>query len=224
MCAPALPFLVEGLRQLEIPFSPDQLLKVQVFVEELERWNRRYGFVAGSTRKDGTFDRGQLIVRHVLDSLAAWSSFTSHSGTKRIADVGSGAGFPGLPLAVFLPQALFTLVEPSAKKAAFLRNAAILAGLNNVKVAEIRLEQVEQRFGIVVFRAFSPLRRALADLQRILEPGGEIIAYKGKRSRIVEELSACGLDPAELEIVALRVPFLEEERHLVIIPKASVAV
>jgi 16S rRNA (guanine527-N7)-methyltransferase len=72
-----------------------------------------------------------------------------------------------------------------------------------------------------VFRAFSPLPRAFGDLQRILEPNGVIVAYKGKRSRIMEELDACGLDAKSMDIVAVRVPFLDEERHLVIIPKAS---
>jgi 16S rRNA (guanine527-N7)-methyltransferase len=213
----------EGLEQLEIPFSAEQIIKVQIFLEELERWNRRYGLVGRRDAKDRQLDRRQLIVRHVLDSLAAWATVKALDQRRQVADVGSGAGFPGIPLAVFLPDSRFTLLEPSAKKAAFLRNAAILANLENVEVAEIRLQEVRRRFDLVVFRAFSPLPRVLTDLQRILEPNGAVIAYKGKRSRVLEELAASGLDLQRLRIVAVRVPFLAEERHLVVVPKASSA-
>jgi 16S rRNA (guanine527-N7)-methyltransferase len=223
MPEPTSPVLREGLEQLKIPFTADQLVKVRIYLEELERWNRRYGLVARGDPKERRIDRRQLIVRHVLDSLAAWSTVKALEPRRRVADVGSGAGFPGIPLAVFLPDSRFTLVEPSTKKAAFLRNAAILANLENVEVAETRLEEVQRRFDVVVFRAFSPLSRALADLQRILEPNGAVIAYKGKRTRILEELDDAGLDLKTLEIVAVRVPFLDEERHLVIVPKASSA-
>jgi 16S rRNA (guanine527-N7)-methyltransferase len=214
----------EGLVQLNIPFSPEQLVKVRIFLEELERWNRRYGLVARGDRAHHRIDREQLIVRHVLDSLAAWRTVRSFAQRRQIADVGSGAGFPGIPLAVFLPDSRFTLLEPSAKKVAFLRNVVILANLENVEVVESRLEEVRRRFDLVVFRAFSPLsRRLLADLRRVLEPNGAIIAYKGKRSRIVEELEAAILDPKTIDIVAVQVPFLAEERHLVIVPRASSA-
>lgn len=223
MPEPTSPEMREGLEQLNIPFSPEQLHKVEIFLEELERWNRRYGFVARRDPAHRRIDREQLIVRHVLDSLAAWPTVRSFAQRRQIADVGSGAGFPGIPLAVFLPDSRFTLLEPSAKKAAFLRNASILADLENVEVVETRLEKARRRFDLVVFRAFSPLPRALGDLQRILEPNGVIVAYKGKRSRIMEELDACGLDAKTLDIVAIHVPFLKEERHLVIIPRASSA-
>jgi 16S rRNA (guanine527-N7)-methyltransferase len=215
MSGPADSVLREGLAQLKIPFTEEQIIKIQIFLEELERWNRRYGFIASRQ-----LDTRQLVVRHVLDSLAAWGSVKALAQRKQIADVGSGAGFPGIPLAVFLPDSRFILLEPSAKKTAFLRNAAILANLENVDVVETRLEAVRRRFDLVVFRAFSPLSRALYDFQRILEPDGVIIAYKGKLCRVMEELQACGLDAHTLKILAVRVPFLDEERHLVFIPKA----
>jgi 16S rRNA (guanine527-N7)-methyltransferase len=208
--------LVEGLGRLHLPFGPEHLGKLRIFLEELKRWNRSYGFVGGGS---GATER-ELIVRHVLDCLAAWENISALA-RREVADVGSGAGFPGIPLAVFLPEARFTLVEPTAKKSAFLRNVAILAGLPNVRVAEARLEQLEQRFDLVVFRAFSPLHRSLDALQRILLPGGVIVAYKGKRARILEELKASGLDSRQVEILAVRVPFLNEERHLVVVSKAS---
>lgn len=201
--------LEEGLAQLDLPFSVGQLAKLNVFLQELERWNKTYGFVKAEGQ--------QLIIRHVLDSLSAWRKIAGLARRDQVVDVGSGAGFPGIPLAVFLTDSRFTLLEPSAKKAAFLRNIAILAHLDNVEVEEARLEDLERRFDLVVFRAFTPLHREIDALRRILEPRGVIIAYKGKRARILEELNEAGLGPKQVRIEAVEVPFLEEERHLVIL-------
>ncbi|MBN2551145.1 MAG: 16S rRNA (guanine(527)-N(7))-methyltransferase RsmG [Spirochaetales bacterium] len=209
--------LREGLARLGIPFAAQQLDQVRIFLQELERWNRRYGFIA---RGEGAEGR-ELISRHVLDSLSAWPIISAIECRGRIADVASGAGFPGIPLAVFLPDSRFTLVEPSATKTAFLRNVAILARLENVEVAEQRLEDLDRRFDLVVFRAFSPICRQLPALKRIVEPHGTIIAYKGRLQRVMEELDGADADPWNLRIIPVRVPFLEEERHLVVISPSS---
>jgi 16S rRNA (guanine527-N7)-methyltransferase len=203
------PVLEEGLAQLDIPFNVDQLLKLHVFLQELERWNKAYGFVKAAGQ--------QLIIRHVLDSLSAWRKISALPRRAQVVDVGSGAGFPGIPLAVFLADSRFTLLEPSAKKAAFLRNVAILAHLDNVEVEEARLEDVERRFDLVVFRAFTPLHREIDALRRILNHNGVIIAYKGKRARILEEIDEAGISLEQVLIEAVEVPFLSEERHLVIL-------
>lgn len=207
------PVLEEGLAQLDIPFNVDQLAKLHVFLQELERWNKAYGFVKAAGQ--------QLIIRHVLDSLSAWRKISALTRRAQVVDVGSGAGFPGIPLAVFLADSRFTLLEPSAKKAAFLRNVAILAHLDNVEVEEIRLEDVERRFDLVVFRAFTPLHREIDALRRILKSNGVIIAYKGKRTRILEEIDEAGISLEQVLIEAVEVPFLSEERHLVILSTSS---
>ncbi len=203
------PVLEEGLAQLDIPFNVDQLAKLHVFLQELERWNKAYGFVKAAGQ--------QLIIRHVLDSLSAWRKISALPRRAQVVDVGSGAGFPGIPLAVFLADSRFTLLEPSAKKAAFLRNVAILAHLDNVEVEEARLKDVERRFDLVVFRAFTPLHREIDALRRILNHNGVIIAYKGKRARILEEIDEAGISLEQVLIEAVEVPFLSEERHLVIL-------
>jgi 16S rRNA (guanine527-N7)-methyltransferase len=208
-------------------YTPGQIGKLQVFLEELQRWNKRYGFVGRRTGEP------ELVVRHVLDSLSAWPLISALVAKKladvriadvRIADVGSGAGFPGVPLAVFLPHAHFTLVEPSAKKTAFLRNIAVLTSLKNVEVAELRLQELRGHFDLVVLRAFSPLVRELDPLRRVLKASGKIIAYKGKRSRVDAELAEADVDPALVRVEPIQVPFLEEERHLVIISLSSAGV
>ena len=203
------PVLEEGLAQLDIPFNVDQLLKLHIFLQELERWNKAYGFVKAAGQ--------QLIIRHVLDSLSAWRKISALPRRAQVVDVGSGAGFPGIPLAVFLADSRFTLLEPSAKKATFLRNVAILAHLDNVEVEEARLKDVERRFDLVVFRAFTPLHREIDALRRILNHNGVIIAYKGKRARILEEIDEAGISLEQVLIEAVEVPFLSEERHLVIL-------
>jgi len=207
------PVLEQGLAQLDIPFNVEQLAKLDVFLQELERWNKVYGFVKAAGR--------QLIIRHVLDSLSAWRKISTLARRAQVVDVGSGAGFPGIPLAVFLADSRFTLLEPSAKKAAFLRNVAILAHLDNVEVEEARLEDVQRCFDLVVFRAFTPLHREIDALRRILDPGGVIIAYKGKRARILEEIDKAGIALEQVLIEAVEVPFLSEERHLVILSTSS---
>jgi len=207
------PVLEQGLAQLDIPFNVEQLAKLDVFLQELERWNKVYGFVKAAGR--------QLIIRHVLDSLSAWRKISTLARRAQVVDVGSGAGFPGIPLAVFLADSRFTLLEPSAKKAAFLRNVAILAHLDNVEVEEARLEEVQRCFDLVVFRAFTPLHREIDALRRILDPGGVIIAYKGKRARILEEIDKAGIALEQVLIEAVEVPFLSEERHLVILSTSS---
>jgi 16S rRNA (guanine(527)-N(7))-methyltransferase RsmG len=109
------------------------------------------------------------------------------SPRRTVLDVGSGAGFPGLPLALFLEDSRFVLLERSARKAAFLGNVVALLGLANVRVLEMQLSGLEERFDLVTFRAWSPLDRELPALRRVLAPGGTIAAYKGRRQRIEAE-------------------------------------
>ena len=201
--------LSAGLERIGLPASSRQLAQLERFRLELERWNRAYGFVKA--------EGNELVVRHFLDSLAAWPVLRSLEPRRTILDVGSGAGFPGIPLAVVLPNSEFTLLERSAKRAAFLRNACLLLGLGNAAVREAQLGELDEGYDVVTFRAFSPLDRELHGLRSRLLPGGWIVAYKGKRARLDAEILAAGLKAPEVEIRVLAVPFLEEERHLVLV-------
>jgi 16S rRNA (guanine527-N7)-methyltransferase len=207
--------LAEGLRRLGIACPPERLEALERYRRELELWNRRWGFVKASGP--------DLVVRHFLDSLAGLPAL-ARLPRRAVLDVGSGAGFPGLPLALFLPDSQVTLLERSARKAAFLANVAALLELGNVRVRELELRRLEERFELVTFRAFSPLARELPGLRRVLAPGGLIAAYKARRERIEEELREAGLtagesgpSAAQAEVLPLKVPFLEEERHLVLL-------
>ena len=198
-----------GLELLGIPASPGQLERLERFRLELERWNRAYGFV----KAEGS----DLVIRHFLDSLAALPPMRQLAPRGEILDVGSGAGFPGVPLALFLTDSRVTLLERSAKRAAFLRNVCILLELGSASVVEAQLQDLTHRYDLVTFRAFSPLDRELPGLRAHVVPGGWIAAYKGRRRRLEEEIAAAGLPAAEVEVRVLEVPFLEEERHLVLV-------
>jgi len=210
--------LAEGLRRLEIDCPPARLEALERYRLELERWNRRYGFVKASGR--------DLVVRHFLDCLAGLPVLAGLSPRRTVLDVGSGAGFPGLPLALFLEDSQVTLLERSSRKAAFLANVVALLGLANVRVLESDLRALQERFDLVTFRALSPLDRELPGLRRVLAPGGAIAAYKGRRERIAQELAQAARSPtkpAEATVIRLEVPFLEEERHLVLLRFAGTA-
>jgi 16S rRNA (guanine527-N7)-methyltransferase len=214
--------LTEGLRRLGInPAAGDLLLK---YIEEIERFNPAYGLVK-------VRDRRELIVRHILDSLSPLAALpqifnpTSAGGTVagiRIADAGSGAGLPGLPLAIVLPGAHITLIERMGRRAGFLRNCLAVLRLPNAAVEEAEIEKSAPcRFDLVVSRAFRPLEvPVLRGLFRLLLPGGIIAAYKGRRQTVEEELNAAAAVPPlpfSHEIIPLQVPFLDEERHLALI-------
>jgi 16S rRNA (guanine527-N7)-methyltransferase len=207
--------LAEGLRRLGIDCPPARLEALERYRLELERWNRRYGFVKASG--------SDLVVRHFLDSLAGLPVLARLPARRKVLDVGSGAGFPGLPLALFLEDSEVALLERSARKAAFLANVVALLRLDNVRVLELDLRSLQERYELITFRAWSPLGRELAGLGRVLAPTGIIAAYKGRRDRIDRELQEAlpaGAD-WQAEVVALVVPFLDEERHLVLLRPAA---
>ena len=198
-----------GLRQ-----SKDLLQK---YIEEIERFNEAYGLVKVKGREE-------LIIKHILDSLAPLELVTQLPISKdtSIADLGSGAGLPGIPLAICLPDTEFTLIERMGRRAGFLRNCVAVLGLSNVKVEETEMEKAEPgRFDAAVFRAFRPLTQdILKELFRLLKPGGFLAAWKGRSENSREEMIKAekNLPRLKWEIHPLTVPFLEEERHLIIIP------
>ncbi|MDR2211808.1 MAG: 16S rRNA (guanine(527)-N(7))-methyltransferase RsmG [Spirochaetaceae bacterium] len=203
--------LLAGLRRRETAE------KLAAFVEEIGRFNGVYGLVKAA-------DKGELVIRHILDSLAPLEHLAgfltpAHPGEPPLlADAGSGAGLPGIPLAVCLPRTPCTLIERMTRRADFLRNTAAVLGLSNVTVEEGEIGRTPPgRFTLVSFRALSPLEPGiLRGLFRLLAPGGRLAAYKGKRKKAEEEIAAAGLRRESWTLIPLRVPFLEEERHLVL--------
>lgn len=232
--------LHDGLLQLGFDageFSGIQILpideleaKMEKYIAILQEYNAKFDLI-------NTDGHDEIAVRHILDSLSALPKIcgvvkerfgTVSESELSLADIGSGAGLPGIPLAAALPQFKFTLVERMTKRCGFLNHCAIELGLKNVTVEENQAERLEQkRFDLCVFRAFRPLEKKMAKvLLRILKDGGCLAAYKAKKANIIEEMESLPQKP-KYEIIPLVVPFLtenagneeERERNLVIIEK-----
>jgi 16S rRNA (guanine527-N7)-methyltransferase len=177
----------------------------------------------------GTNDPKELAIRHILDSLAPLGIISRRCNLSRIADVGSGAGLPGIPLAIALPDSEFTLIERKGRRSGFLRNTLTTLsaknrnGFSNVSVEEQEMEKVKpHRFTMVTFRAFKPMElKILKKLFRLCVEGGALTAYKGRRTRIEAEMAELERQmpnqTIRWELIPCPVPMLDEERHLLII-------
>jgi 16S rRNA (guanine527-N7)-methyltransferase len=207
-----LALLEGGLSSMGLRPGPEALGKLARYVAEIELWNQAYGLVNDSG--DG------LITRHILDSLSGLPLIASRNPTS-LADAGSGAGLPGIPLAICLPDVRVSLIERSGKRCRFLENQKALLRLANVDIREKDIEKASGQFDIVTFRAFRPLEKPILDaLLALLAPGGSLAAYKGKRSKIDEELGGIAGYGLDQKVEPLLVPGLEgEERHLVFLSR-----
>ena len=199
-----LELLAAGARELGIELTPsrsDALLKL---VDELELGNAQFNLTA-------IRDRVDVLRKHLLDSL----SLEPYLRGDRVADVGTGAGFPGLPLAIVNPQRRFTLIEATGKKARFAERVALQLGCDNVQVVHARAESYRpfELFDTVTARALSSLADFAAYAGHLCAPGGRLLAMKGKRPD--EEISALPKSFRVLAVHRLRVPGLDDERHLV---------
>ncbi|GHV55318.1 ribosomal RNA small subunit methyltransferase G [Spirochaetia bacterium] len=197
------------------------------YIAEIELFNPAYGLV-------GAKDHGELVTKHILDSLAPLGIILHLLETcgkiqehLLIADAGSGAGLPGIPLAIALPNISFTLIERMGRRAGFLRNTIAVLGLSNVIIEEGEMEkQAPGRFDIITFRAFRPLEPPiLKGLFRLLAEGGVLAAYKGRMEAIQTEMTAVEKYSGKWEALPCPVPGLNEERHLALIqpPTRTVA-
>jgi len=198
----------DGLEKMDLSVDDRHTDLLNRYLKEIALWNPLYGLVNA--------EGDQLIIRHLLDSLVA-VSYINRFSPETLADIGSGAGLPGIPLAVFFTEVRFFLVERSGKRAGFLRNAVLALGLKNVTVEEKGLEDLDSRYDLVTFRGFSPFNNSLAgQLKRIVRKEGRVLAYKGKRDQIQHELNELDFSLYEsVEILPVSVPFLKEERNLV---------
>ena len=201
--------LEQGLNRLGIECSERQFEQLVAYIAEIELWNRKMNLVADS-------ERDKLVIRHLLDSLAPLN-ILKNIQAERVADVGSGGGFPGIPLAVMLPELKFSLIERSGKKAGFLRSTAAVLGLvDRVEVVQSNIEEVHDSFELTVLRAFRDFSEYYGELLRITKPEGTIAAYKGRMDSVQADLKRCGISEG-YSVKEVDVPFLEEERNLLLI-------
>ncbi|MBI2312910.1 MAG: 16S rRNA (guanine(527)-N(7))-methyltransferase RsmG [Betaproteobacteria bacterium] len=201
--------LERGLADLGLDLGPAIRAKLLAYLALLWKWNRVYNLTA-------IREPGRAVSHHLLDCLALLPQL----GGATLADVGSGAGLPGIPLAIARPEWRVTLVESNRKKAAFLRQAAIELGLENVEIVEARAEDFRppQGFEVVVARALSDLAEFIRIAGHLAARQGRLAAMKGLYPH--QEIARL---PAgwELEaVVKLPVPSVEGERHLVMLKRA----
>ncbi|MCL2792922.1 MAG: 16S rRNA (guanine(527)-N(7))-methyltransferase RsmG [Spirochaetaceae bacterium] len=204
-------FFIKGLELIGISHNDAQLNKLLAFYEELSIWNKKTGFLKAEGRS--------LVVKHFFDSLAG-APLLSQMSFKTIADIGTGAGFPGIPLSIFFPDKQFTLVERSGKKTAFLNNCKLLFALDNIVIEELELENVRSIFDAVTFRAFRNFVEYYKAISAIVSPEGFFFSYKGRKTEIETEMRETGIKLFKIE--KIDVPFLEEERHIVITKKENI--
>lgn len=211
--------LREGLAALSVPDPERAAGLLGAYMDELERWNPRFGLVNYRSREE-------LVVKHVLDSLSAWTEVRDavSGGAATVIDVGSGAGLPGIPLAIVLPGVSFTLLERMARRCAFLRTCVLLLRLPNTSVLQKDFRGVRGAFDEVTFRAYAPLDRFIAESRHGGPRWRALVAYKGRKDRAAEEMERArsSLPPgSEAELRPLRTPFLEEERCIVLLRRAA---
>ena len=196
--------LTEGAQVLGIALTPAQATLLVRHLDLMDEWGARMNLTA-------IRDREQQVTKHVLDSLSVHPWLRG----ERIADVGSGAGFPGIPLAIVASDRHFALIESTGKKCEFLRHVVADLGLGNVEVVRDRAEthRPPLRFGTVVARAVGPIADLVRRAGHLVTGGGRLLAMKGRLPERELEARLNGWKVAGVHRLA--VPGLAEERHLV---------
>ena len=202
--------IAEGLAAMGLDLPADARARVEQHLELIAKWNRVHNLTA-------VRETDQMVVLHLLDSLSVLPHLKD---ARNVLDVGSGAGLPGIPVAIALPQARVTLLDSSHKKCAFLQQAKTELGLANVEVVCDRVENWKPagKFDAVVSRAFSDLADFVAQAQHLVAPGGQLIAMKGVYP--FDEIARVPASHRVARVLELHVPTLDAKRHLVFLEAA----
>jgi 16S rRNA (guanine527-N7)-methyltransferase len=223
-----MPRLYAGAQALGLTLTPTQLEQFEHFAHELVAWNEKFNLTAITTYDD-------IQTKHFLDCLIGvqllaeeWSSPPLIDRALRCLDVGTGAGFPGVPLQIALPHSQWTLMDGTGKKIVFLRQLVAKLGLSNATLLQGRAEELGRQpalraqFDVVAARAVAPLNTLVEYLLPFVRPAGLAMIYKGPSApqEFIEARKAIeilGGDPVRLAPV--QVPFLGEKRFLLLIKK-----
>jgi len=194
-----------GLAEMGLVLPPERVLSLLKYLELLAKWNKIYNLTA-------IREQERMLSQHLLDSLTV-VPYVKGGG---ILDVGSGGGLPGIPLAIALPEKKFTLLDSNHKKATFLKQACIELHLPNVTVVCERVEswQPKQNFEIIISRAFSDLALFAKLAGHLCAPDGVMLAMKGIEPH--EEALQLPENVTVEQVIPLKVPMLDAERHLVV--------
>jgi len=194
--------IVEGLNELGFKNDPLLIEKLEIYLATLKKWNRVYNLTA-------IHEDSEIIVKHFLDSLSV-NQYIQHS--ERVLDVGTGAGFPGLILALFNPKKSFVLVDGVSKKISFLQEMIGKLNLKNVIAVHTKVEQykVAEQFDMIISRAFADIKKMIKLTNHLMKDDGRFIAMKGPD--VMSELDNINLPFVHYDIT---VPFLQGTRKII---------
>lgn len=194
--------LNQGLYEADILLSPVAQQKLLDYLGLMQKWNKVHNLTA-------VREPEEMVTLHLLDSL----SVLPYVGGQRLLDVGSGAGLPGIPLAICKPELQVAVLDSSHKKVSFMRQAKAELGIENLEVVCSRVEayRPQQLFDTVISRAFSDLAEFMQLTQHLGSPGAKWLAMKGVYP--FEELAQAKIEP--IQVLPLNVPGLAAQRHLV---------
>ena len=201
-----LDLLIDGLQRMALKLSDQMIDQLMTYLNLVEKWNRVYNLTA-------IRERDEMIKLHFLDIL----SILNHVHVKNILDVGSGAGFPGIVLAITKPELKVTVMDSVNKKTTFMQQVKSELALTNLDVVNSRVEDYQPitHFEAVTSRAFSNLKNMMSLTQHTLQKEGMWLAMKSKD--VKEELEE--FEKNQYTLIPLEVPFINAERYLVILKK-----
>jgi 16S rRNA (guanine527-N7)-methyltransferase len=193
--------LISGIASLNLTVTDHQVEQLLDFIKLIEKWNKAYNLTA-------IRDREEMARLHILDSLA----ILPHIIGKRVIDIGTGAGLPGIPLAIFLPEISFTLLDSNAKKTRFVQQVVLELKLKNVEIVHSRVENhhPEQAYDAVLTRAFASLPEIVKLTAHLQAKDGMLLAMKGQN--LDTELAQI---TAKKSVISVSVPGADVERNLV---------
>ena len=195
--------LVDGIAALDLTVDEEKVEQLLAFLNLIEKWNKAYNLTAIKNNKD-------MVSLHLLDSLTV----IPYLEGQRIIDIGTGAGLPGIPLAICLPQFSFTLLDSNSKKTRFVQQAVLELKLSNVEIIHSRAEdyQPDNLFSTVLTRAFAELSDIIESTKHLLSKNGKMIAMKGRctESELTQVL-------AKKTVIPVYIPGINAERNLVCI-------
>jgi 16S rRNA (guanine527-N7)-methyltransferase len=194
-----------GLEQLDIPFTASQIRAFLVYLDELKKWNRAYNLTGLQSDAD-------IVIKHFLDSLLFLKVLPGD--VRSVADIGSGAGFPGIPMKIMQPGLDVVLVEPAQKKALFLQHMQRTLRLERIEVVNKRIEDVHgTTVDVAVTRALFRIPEFVAKAERILKENGMLVLSKGPK--VEDEIPRD--TEREIRRCDIVLPFQNIVRHLIII-------
>ncbi len=202
-----------GLAQLQLELTDQQIGQLLDYLKLIAKWTKVYNLTA-------VRDPAEMMTHHLLDSLAAIAPLQKRMGQGKLLDVGSGAGLPGVVIAICCPAIAVTCVDTVAKKATFIKQVALELKLPNLAGLHARVENIEDKFDVICSRAFASLNDFSQWSANALAPTGVWLAMKGKHP--VEELAALPATVDVFHVEQLQVPGLAAERCVVWMRKKSV--